>query len=374
MNNLKILFLQLWSDFYGGVETVNDTLVKQFNIDGNDAQILCMWSTGKKEEVKSTDYKKEVISEYPIRESYKKIANKLKKMDIKFVAKGIIKNIKFYFKKANHYSKFYKKIKKINPEFIIVSNIELIKYIPKKYLKKCVMHMHSGVDYYFYKESKKLLKLIKKYQYKILKLIWLSPQLNELAISKGLTNSTYMYNPVKYKSDYISSLDLNKITFIGRFAEEKRPWILTNIFNKMDNKDWNLELYGSGDETKLSITPNIKIMGPTSNVKEVLLNSSLLALTSKREGFPMVILEAYECGVPVIAFDFGISSKEIIVDGKTGFIVNLDNEDEYLEKLKLFCSDHKLRKKMGIESKRFVKNFYPEIVVKRWYKLFRGGL
>lgn len=371
---MKILFLQLWSDFYGGVETVNDTLVRQFNIDDIDAQILCMWSTGKNEEVKSTNYKKEVIAKYPIRESYKKIIDSLKKLDFKFVVKCIIKNIKYYLKKINHYSKFYKKIKKINPEFIIISNIELVKYIPKKYLKKCVMHMHSGVDYYFYKESKKLLRLIKKYQDKILKLIWLSPKLNELAISKGLTNSTYMYNPVKYKTDSISNLNLNKITFIGRFAEEKRPWVLTSIFDRMDNKDWSLELYGSGDETKLNKSPNIKIMGATNNVKKVLLNSSLLALTSKREGFPMVILEAYECGVPVIAFDFGISSKEIIVDGKTGFIVNLDNEDEYLEKLKLFCSDDKLRKKMGIEAKKFVKNFYPEIVVKRWYKLFRGDL
>ena len=33
-----------------------------------------------------------------------------------------------------------------------------------------------------------------------------------------------------------------------------------------------------------------------------------------------------------------------------------------------------VRKKMGIESKKFVKKFYPETVVKRWYKLFRGDL
>lgn len=374
MNDLKILFLQLWSDFYGGVETVNDTLVKQFNNDGNVAQILCMWSTGKKEDVKSTDYIKEFISEYPVRESYKKILNKLKKIDFKFVIKSIIKNIKYYCKKINNYRKFYNNIKKINPEYIIVSNIELIKYIPKKYLKKSVMHMHSGVDYYFYKESKKLLKLIKKYQNRILKLIWLSPQLNELAISKGLTNSTYMYNPVRYKSESVSNLNTNKITFIGRFAEEKRPWILTDIFNKMDKNNWCLELYGSGDQTKLAKSPNIKIMGPTNDVKNVLLNSSLLALTSYREGFPMVILEAYECGVPVISYNFGISSSEIIINGKTGFVVNLDDEKEYLEKLKLFCSDKKLREKMSIEAKEFVKSFYPEVIVQRWYNLFRGDL
>lgn len=371
---MKILFLQFWSDFYGGLETVNDTLAKQFNNDGNEAQILCMWSTGKKENITSINYTKTVISQQPTRESYKQILSKLIRLDFKFFIKSIIKNVKYYFQKIDHYKKFYNRIKSINPDYIIVSNIELIKYIPKNMLKKCVMHMHSGVDFYFYDESKKLLKLIKKYQNKILKLIWLSPKLNDLAISKKLTNSTYIYNPVKYKTDSISSLSSNKIVFIGRFAEEKRPWILTSIFEKLDEKNWDLDLYGSGDETRIKQAPNIKIKGPTDNVKDVLLDSSLLALTSFREGFPMVILEAYECGVPVISYNFGVSSNEIIKDGKTGFIIKLDDEEEYLKKLKLFCSDKELRENMGKEAKKFVKKFYPEEIVKRWYSLFRGDL
>ena len=37
---MKILFLQYWNDFFGGVETVNDTLIRQFNKDGYDCSIL----------------------------------------------------------------------------------------------------------------------------------------------------------------------------------------------------------------------------------------------------------------------------------------------------------------------------------------------
>ena len=40
---MKILFLQYWYDFYGGIETVNDTLANQFVNDGFDVSILCFW-------------------------------------------------------------------------------------------------------------------------------------------------------------------------------------------------------------------------------------------------------------------------------------------------------------------------------------------
>ena len=52
----------------------------------------------------------------------------------------------------------------------------------------------------------------------------------------------------------------------------------------------------------------------------------------------------------------------------------MDNEDEFLKKLKLLCEDDDLRQRMGYNAKEYVKKFYPEVVVKRWYKLFRGEL
>ena len=69
-----------------------------------------------------------------------------------------------------------------------------------------------------------------------------------------------------------------------------------------------MQIYGSGEDKEMTNNKYIELYGPTNDVKAVLMNSDILALTSSNEGFPMVVLEAYECGVPVITFNFKTSS------------------------------------------------------------------
>lgn len=370
---MKILFVQYWFDFYGGAETVNDTLIKQFKKDGYDSQILCLWNSGNNEIIKNIDYKKEVIGNKPYRASYKECLKKFKKLKTISALKDLFNNFKFYYIKHSHLSKFTKRINEINPDFIIVTNIDLIKYVPKKYLKKSVIHMHSGFDYYFEKGSANLLKMAKKYENKVCKLIWLTPNFKKCAEKAGFKNNEYMLNPVRFKTSKNNNLNSKIITFIGGFRSQKRVELLADIVNKLNN-DYKLYLYGSGDKSKINVSDKVIIKGTTDDVEKVLLNSSVFALTSYYEGFPMVILEAYECGVPVIVYDFGPSTNECVINGKTGFIIKNNDEKEYIKKLKLLCEDNKLRKEMGKNAKKYASVYYPEIVSQRWYKLFKGEL
>ena len=63
---MKILFLQLWYDLYGGIETVNDTLASQFVKDGYKASILCLWKKGSGEYIKKKKYNKMILWYYDI--------------------------------------------------------------------------------------------------------------------------------------------------------------------------------------------------------------------------------------------------------------------------------------------------------------------
>ena len=196
------------------------------------------------------------------------------------------------------------------------------------------------------------------------------------AVKKGLENSTYMFNPVRISTKIRGSLDTKKVIFIGRLSPVKGVDRLINIFNNRDSKykEWELLIYGSGDKNNLKFGNNIKQMGATSDVGAVLKNASIFALTSYSEGFPMVVLEAYEYGIPVICYDFEVSSSEIIVDGETGYIIEQGNKEEYVKKLNKLMGDKELRLRMGKNAKKFVQQFYREEVVKRWYKLFKGEL
>lgn len=371
---MKILFLQYWYDFYGGIETVNDTLANQFVKDGFDVSILCLWKTGKGEYVYSNNYSKILINNEPQRESYKKIINEIFKFKLSKSFYDIKKNLKFYSSRKKDYKDFSNKINTINPDFIIVSNPALIEFVPKKYLSKTVIHLHSGFQ--FYLEQKKLTKKILKYNNKIKSFIWLSPNTVKQAKEIGFTNSTYMFDPVRIKSDVDNKLLNKKIVFIGRLAPEKRVGLLTEIFNKsnLSADGWQLDIYGDGDKSNINLYDGVCMQGATNDVKKVLLNSSVLALTSEYEGFSMVVLEAYACGVPVIVFNYGAVCPEVVYNNVTGYIIEQNNAAEYTEKLKELCTNYNLRKKMGENAKKMVEKFYPEKIAQRWYKLFRGEL
>lgn len=377
---MKILFLQYWYDYYGGIETVDDSLATQFSKDGYDVTILCLWQKGQGEFIEAKNYKKRCIGNQHKRPSYKKMISDFFHLKIKTVIKSMKEVIKSKKITNNHYKKCSSEIEKINPDHIIVSSYELLQFVPKPYLKKCYLHMHNGFKYYFNSHAKykhqKIENLLYEYKDKINKFIWLTPNFMNCAVKKGLENSTYMFNPVRINASLRSHLDKNKVVFIGRLAPQKGVDRLIDIFNNRDYKykDWELLIYGSGNTDNLKFNNNVKQMGAISEVGSALKNASIFALTSYWEGFPMVVLEAYEYGIPVICYDFEVSSSEIIVDGETGYIIEQGNKEEYVKKLNKLMGDKKLRLSMGKNAKKFVQQFYREEVVKRWYKLFKGEL
>lgn len=69
------------------------------------------------------------------------------------------------------------------------------------------------------------------------------------------------------------------------------------------------------------------------------------------EPFGMVLVEAARAGIPAIASDFG-GTKEIVIDGETGFLFSPSAPDRGLERLKLLVSNPDLRHQMGVAARR----------------------
>ena len=109
-------------------------------------------------------------------------------------------------------------------------------------------------------------------------------------------------------------------------------------------------------------------MGRTSDPKEALLSSSINLNTSKYEGFSLSILEANECGVPTVTFNFGESVHEEIINGKTGIIA--ENKEEYIEKLKELMSNNQKLAELSTNCKEFNQNFQIETIINEWLNLF----
>ena len=261
------------------------------------------------------------------------------------------------------------------PNYIISSQYQLLDMIPKNYLKVTFNEQHMSFrDTWNHRATR---NTFIKYRDKVT-YIWLCKKTMEKAKENGLNNSICLYNAVRFETDKVSDIIKNKkLVTIARISSQKRIDkmidIAQEIFRDSKYRDWTLEIWGDGDECdtikSLITSKQIKLMGRTDNPKDILLTSSINLNTSDYEGFALSILEANECGVPTITFDFGESTEEEILDGKTGFIAK--NREDYISKLKKMMDDTKLLSELSTNAKKYNDNFKIKNIIKEWEKLFK---
>ena len=95
----------------------------------------------------------------------------------------------------------------------------------------------------------------------------------------------------------------------------------------------------------------------------------MLLLPSKREGFPNVILEASACGVAVVTSD-ATGCVDAVVNNKTGLITPLGDDLAFAKATRALIEDPALRKRLGAEGARWVRNGYDEEEVAKLHAAF----
>lgn len=135
----------------------------------------------------------------------------------------------------------------------------------------------------------------------------------------------------------------NRILFVGRLTEQKGLDYLLEAFQKVVSKDNSirLKIVGSGPlkewviemVEKLGLTSNVEIKGFTNDIVNEYYLSDVIALSSRYEGFPNVLIEAITLGKPVVSFDTPSGPSEIIQEGINGFLVEYKNVEKLAEKL-----------------------------------------
>jgi len=158
---------------------------------------------------------------------------------------------------------------------------------------------------------------------------------NKFKISKKILSISYGIRPYqKRQSNYSAKLE-NTIISVGRLTEQKDFDNLINAFIKVNQTIPNSQLLIVGDGLKrdlLQQTTNktkcadkVKFVGWKQNVIPYLNSADVFVLSSNREGFSWVLLEAMSVGLPVIATDVSYGPREILDYGKYGFLVPPNN-------------------------------------------------
>ena len=188
-------------------------------------------------------------------------------------------------------------------------------------------------------------------------------------------------NPIPNLSPDIGNLKNKKVIAVGRYTYQKGFDLLIEAWRIVIEKhaDWTLNIYGSG-ETKafqeqiirLGIEKNCKLNGPTSNINEKYEESSILAFSSRFEGFGMVLLEAMSCGLPVVSFACPCGPKDIITDGKNGYLVEPENVEALAERICHLIEHEELRKEMGKAARKRAEDFQEDKIMQKWVDLFEN--
>ncbi|WP_139892147.1 glycosyltransferase [Bacillus sp. D386] len=185
---------------------------------------------------------------------------------------------------------------------------------------------------------------------------------------------------VSAKRNYAGERNVKRAIVIARYHEEKQLDHVIKAFAKVIKKvpDAVLELYGSGQEEEklyglikqLGIEGNVELKGFTNNASELYDTSAFSILTSKYEGFGLVILESLAHGCPVVSYNIKYGPSDMIENEVNGYLVTPGDTDELSDRmLSLFTQPDKLQNMIS-NSYESVKSFGIEEFVNRWSGMF----
>ena len=172
-----------------------------------------------------------------------------------------------------------------------------------------------------------------------------------------------------------------RVISAGRYMTEKGFDRLLKVWSLVNKQfyDWHLYIFGNVDRTAyqriaehMQLCNTVHLMPATKDIAEEFSKSSIYVMSSRYEGFGLVLAEAMSCGLPCVSFDCPYGPREIIRNGEDGFLVEDGNIDELAQKLKQLMSNKELRKTMGAKAAMNITRYKPETIMAQWIKLFQS--
>ena len=199
---------------------------------------------------------------------------------------------------------------------------------------------------------------------------------------KDITRTYVIPNAIPYIPEESSSLMKKQAIMVGRYNDAKGYEYITEAWEIVHKKhpEWILNIYGSG-ETQDDVERWIKERGlqdsmimhePTEQITQKYQESSLCVMSSRYEGFPLVIMEAMSCGVPCVSFDCPFGPRNIIRDGEDGILVDYLNTKALADNICKVIEDENLRKRLGTNAKKNIQRFSQDAIMQQWQDLFQS--
>lgn len=150
-------------------------------------------------------------------------------------------------------------------------------------------------------------------------------------------------NPNPYENVNSYSEREKVVIAVGRLTSQKGFDLLIKAWAKLSREDnqWILKIIGSGEDEETlkflakehNVCSSVEFIAATKNIESFYSQASIFCLSSRYEGFGMVILEAQAFGLPVVSFDCDCGPSDLIQHGKNGYLVPCEDFNELSKNL-----------------------------------------
>lgn len=241
----------------------------------------------------------------------------------------------------------------------------LLNFIEKLYL---YIYKYSKVNTYFIANSQHTYDYYKK--------------VLPLRQSKSLVKMDYGFQYDRFFDPKHRSIDSNKtlrILNVGSFQHKKNQNFIIDIALALKQKlnTFEIHLLGQGElyeavKTRIKnhqLEDHIKLHGVVYNVHDWYKVSDIYIHTAYYEPFGLVFLEAMASGLPVVCLD-GKGNRDIMEDGKNGYIIDEQNADTFAEWIYNLYTDQNLYSQISIYAQTFAKRFDIKLKIKEFVEFY----
>lgn len=228
----------------------------------------------------------------------------------------------------------------------------------------------------------KILILLKKILYKYIKTIIVLTNSDKIEYDKFHDNVVVIRNssPFKIKKNKIKTS--NKIIAVGSLNKIKgferliKAWAII----EKNSKNFNIEIYGKGEENKTlnNLIKKLKLKkiflkGNIEDIEDIYKESSFFVMTSYYEGLPMVLIEAQTFGLPIVAFNCPFGPSEIVNNKYDGYLVKNNDINEFSNKMKFLIDNPDIIEKFSNNALKSAERFTKDKIILQWIKLIENG-
>lgn len=279
-------------------------------------------------------------------------------------------------------------VKTIQPQLILVCDDGFKAFLTPLFLKKyapLVYERHVARAVFKRSSSGVFARFLKAMQFQVM--TYLAARFDRFVVLTSsncqewpIQNLAVIPNPLPFYPESVSSKREKVVLAVGKQSYQKGYDLLLQAWAQIASRfpDWRLEVYGKLDPSQelealaheLQVASSVFFYPPQKDIAAQYQKASVYVMSSRYEGFGMVLIEAMAHGLPCVTFDCPFGPADIVKNEQTGFVVPNGKIDALAAQVALLMELDLLRQNMGAQARKEVLRYQIEDIGQEWLNLF----